>query len=62
MNCPVRGHDHALVAVGTHTQHPTGQTGTTWECPSGRYRWFAIDGRPVSNVTRQVRPRYGWRT
>lgn len=57
--CPIRGHDHDLTVVREH-RNPEGRVGHTVECPSGRYRWFVLEGRTVSNLTRQNRPRWGW--
>lgn len=58
--CLIRGHDHPLTVIIRHTQDGTGSVGFTWECPTGRYRWFALDGRTPVDVTRTVRPRHGW--
>lgn len=57
--CLIRGHDHDLVGVETHT-NPDGLIAHTWECPTGRYRWFLIPGRELSDLTRRNRPRWGW--
>lgn len=60
--CPVRGHEgHLLRLVSTHEQKGSGAQGATFECPSGKYRWFVLNGRALSDVVRQVRPRWGWR-
>lgn len=59
--CLVRGHDHDLVAQRTLTQEGGGQRATVWECPIGHYRWFALQGRHPTDVTRMTRPRWGWK-
>lgn len=59
--CPIRGHAHDCHVVADHTQDGTGATAATVECPTGQYRWFVIDGRVLSDATRQVRPRWGWK-
>lgn len=58
-HCPVRGHQHPLILVRTHTQDNTGDTGTTWECPRGRYRWFQIDRLGFNPRLRMTLPRSG---
>ncbi len=58
--CPIRGHDHELIVVTEHTQYLTGDRATTWECPSGRYRWFHIHKMGFTPANRQTRPRWGW--
>lgn len=59
--CPVAGHQHELVHVRDHTQAGTGQRATTWECPTGRYRWFHIHRLGFNPRLRQDRPRNGWK-
>lgn len=60
--CPIRGHAHQLVEVGTHVQDGTGSTATTWECPTGRYRWFHIHNLGFKPYAmRMDRPRSGWK-
>lgn len=59
--CPVRGHSHTLVHVKEHTQQGTGKKADTWECPSGRYRWFLLRGRSLADGARLMRPRWGWK-
>lgn len=58
VQCPVRGHDHHLTVVRHHTQKGTGATARTLECPTGRYRFFRIDGS--ERMARFERPRWGW--
>ncbi len=58
--CPIRGHDHELIPVRQHEQDGTGDQATTWECPTGRYRWFEIHRLGFNPGMRQTRPRWGW--
>jgi hypothetical protein len=63
--CQVQGHEHLLTLVSTHTQHASGATARMLECPTGRYRFFHIDGYhgvtyPLSGMPRYNRPRWGW--
>lgn len=59
--CLVRGHDHALVHVREHVQRGTGDVAHTWECPTGLYRYFVLEGNDVGDSTiRFKRPRWGW--
>ena len=65
--CTVRGHQHPVRLVSTHVQETTGALAFTWECPGGGYRWFQLashnlDGRALSDLTRQSRPRHGWKS
>lgn len=59
--CPIRGHQHILSVVKTHTQAETGTKAFTYECPNGIYRWFVIDGKTLAESIRLRRPRYGWK-
>lgn len=59
--CPVRGHTHLVTQVRTHVQDGTGDTATTWECPTGRYRWFQVDRLGFNPSLRMDRPRAGWK-
>lgn len=61
--CPIRGHEHSLNHHQAHTQMGSGSEADTWECPSGRYRWFLLRGRGkdlATNGLRMNRPRWGW--
>ncbi len=60
--CNVRGHDHDLDVVATHVQRGTGAKASTYECPTGNYRWFVPEGGGLSPYTRSIRPRWGWKT
>jgi hypothetical protein len=61
MNCPIKGHDHLLACIAEHVQDGTGNRAETWECPTGRYRWFVLAGRSAENSIRLIRPRWGWK-
>lgn len=59
--CPVRGHDHDLIHISTHTQENTGEKANKWECPGGAHRWFLVGDRGPSKYNHTTRPRYGWK-
>lgn len=59
--CPIRRHDHDLVRLSTLRQVGTETKAGLWECPTGRYRWFVLDGYALSDTTRMARPRWGWK-
>lgn len=62
LSCPIKGHAHFLVVQKEHTQAVTGAKARTFECPTGRYRWFVLEGHSVQDpAMRQTRPRWGWR-
>jgi hypothetical protein len=58
--CPVNGHNHAVRHVRELT-NVAGEKADLFECPGGNYRWFVLKGRMLSDVTRMVKPRFGWR-
>lgn len=58
--CPIRGHNHATQLVRELT-NIAGEKADLFECPSGKYRWFVLKGRALSDLTRMMKPRFGWR-
>lgn len=60
LRCPIKGHNHDLNHYKDIVQKGTGTHAVLYECPTGRYRFFVIDGQRVSRDRMYVRPRFGW--
>ena len=59
--CLIKGHNHQLRIADQLVQQGTGDRGTVWECSTGNYRWFSLEGKPPNDVVRQKQPRWGWK-
>lgn len=58
--CLIKGHDHELKLDHVKTQKGTGIKAYVYECPTGAYRFWSVDGKPISRALMFKRPRWGW--
>jgi hypothetical protein len=61
LDCPIKGHDHTVGIVQKHI-NMSKVPAVTYQCPTGRYRWFIVT--PVASLEGlrfQTKPRWGWK-
>lgn len=58
--CIIKGHDHDVRLHHIKTQKGTGIKAFVYECPTGAYQFWSIEGAPISRALMWKRPRWGW--